>query len=57
MSEAEKRELQELIDLLCKGQASQYDRRCLLNYIEKLKKENEELKEKIKEYEIGIVKE
>ena len=122
MSEAEKRELQELIDLLCKGQASQYDRRCLLNYIdklqtkyekqkkinleqnqfidtlktniiklqkeneeyhrikkelirvnkkiydvdtideliitiEKLQKENKELKEKIKEYEIGIVKE
>lgn len=25
----------------------------LLNYIEKLQKENEELKEKIKEYEIG----
>ena len=42
MSEAEKRELQELIDLLCKGQASQYDRRCLLNYIDKLQKENEE---------------
>ena len=44
MSEAEKRELQELIDLLCKGQASQYDRRCLLNYIDKLQTKYEKQK-------------
>lgn len=29
----------------------------VLNYINKLQKENEELKEKIKEYEIGMLKE
>ena len=50
MSEAEKRELQELISLLYGNNISQYGKRCLVQYIDKLQKENQELKEELDYY-------
>jgi len=51
MTEEEKEELQELINLLYNGHISQYGKRKLEKYIDKLQKENQELKNKLKEIE------
>ena len=66
MSEEEKKEIEIMLEdmFFWQGKSSFITRhrykelsKKMYKEIEKLQKENEELKEKIKEYEIGIVKE
>ena len=49
MTEEEKEELQELINLLYNGHISQYGKRKLEKYINKLQKENKMLKNLLKQ--------
>ena len=57
MSEEEKEAIDFLLNVCADDCINDNTISIILNLIEKLQKENAELKEKIKEYEIGIVKE
>lgn len=57
LSDEEKKELQELINLLYNNHLSQYGKRKLETYIKKQQKEIEELKEKNKKYIVQLTDE